>query len=62
MRNPLSFIGDKLADIKADIILRVRILARLEEVDISLSRLKDLDHDNADLYERMQKMMSEERK
>ena len=62
MRNPLSFIGDKLSDIKADVILRMRILLRLEDFDICMSRLKDLDPENKDLYERMQKMMSEERK
>lgn len=61
MKNPLSFLGDKWADVKADVILRARIILRVEDFDICMSRLIVLDPVNKDLYQKMRDMMENER-
>jgi len=50
MQNPLEAIKDKVEEIKADVARWVRVTIALEDIGIALSRLKDLDPNNAALY------------
>ena len=57
MDNPLKLLQQKVEEIKADVFLHVRIALARETVDVTLSRLKDLDPENADLYEEAQALL-----
>lgn len=52
--NPIGGLVDKIEarieEIKAEAARRVRVAIALETIDVSLSRLKDLDPGNAPAY------------